>query len=659
MRIKSLVLDNFQGFGHFELNACGNNTSVIGDNGTGKTTIANAWCWLLFNRPVDLTTGWLPKPFDENGNPIHELESTVTATIELDNSSIVELKKTLFEKWSKPRGTDKKIFGGNGINYSINSVPKKEKEFNAYLQDTFGSNLEIMLMTLPNFFALDSKENKWDWKARRNLLIDMIGEITDQEVIQSNSELQELNTVLSIPGNASNFYAIEEYQAIAKAEKSKFQKQIDSYPIRIQENQMTINSLNVDDPIEFLQEKKAEINHKISIKNDEIQRIKSQSVSQAKQSALNELKLEEQQARINHATDDLRFNSDLKLRINNLENEKNATERNIDFAKSSLTSMQSRLLEMQNGAKSLKEQIAQVNERAFDMSQNVCPVCGQEYPTEKMNEMLEQFNLQKSNELEKLQAKGKELYSKEQFAKVKADIEQYKLDINQYSIKLGEICESIANLKGQYKIIIPFESSSKWQEIKEKREEIENKFVDNTVERITPIQLEIHRLEDEVSEINRDILKIQQIEQLNARIESLKQEQKRDVANYSLLEKGLYLCQLFVMTKVNMINDSINKHFRNIKFVMFEENTSNDGIKECCKVYIPTKQGLVPYETANRASQINAGLEIISILQSKFKKSMPVFVDNAESVTKLNRFDYQIIRLVVSGYGDKLQILED
>jgi hypothetical protein len=72
---------------------------------------------------------------------------------------------------------------------------------------------------------------------------------------------------------------------------------------------------------------------------------------------------------------------------------------------------------------------------------------------------------------------------------------------------------------------------------------------------------------------------------------------------------------------------------------------------------IPSDGGrAVPFAFANNAARINAGLEIIGVLSKHWGLSMPVCVDNAESVTRLIDMDTQVIRLVVSAPDATLRL---
>ena len=137
------------------------------------------------------------------------------------------------------------------------------------------------------------------------------------------------------------------------------------------------------------------------------------------------------------------------------------------------------------------------------------------------------------------------------------------------------------------------------------------------------------------------------------RIEELKEEHKQMSAQYEKLERHIWTCEQFIKAKVKTITESINNCFKGIQFKLFETQI-NGGIKECCELIIPTTTGLVTYSNANTAARINAGLEVIDALQKHYNVDLPVFVDNAESVTDLKEIDAQVIRLVVDKKAKEL-----
>mgnify|MGYP007042502766 FL=1 len=128
---------------------------------------------------------------------------------------------------------------------------------------------------------------------------------------------------------------------------------------------------------------------------------------------------------------------------------------------------------------------------------------------------------------------------------------------------------------------------------------------------------------------------------------------------YEKTEQGVYLCEVFVKTKVALLTERINSKFKSVSFQLFREQT-NGGVADCCEVLVPGEGGaMVPYSTANKAAVVNAGLEIIATLSHHYGVRLPIVVDNAESVTELLPVDSQVIRLVVSAEDESLRVEVD
>lgn len=167
---------------------------------------------------------------------------------------------------------------------------------------------------------------------------------------------------------------------------------------------------------------------------------------------------------------------------------------------------------------------------------------------------------------------------------------------------------------------------------------------------------EIQAVKESIREQQEIKGKFAAAESQQERINQLRDKEKSLSGEYESIERGIFLCELFIKAKVGMLTEKINGKFSSVRFRLFQEQI-NGGIKEDCEVMIPSEGGrMVPYAFANNAARINAGLEIIDVLSKHWGLSIPVFVDNAESVTRLTQMDTQLIRLVVSEADKKLRL---
>ena len=177
-----------------------------------------------------------------------------------------------------------------------------------------------------------------------------------------------------------------------------------------------------------------------------------------------------------------------------------------------------------------------------------------------------------------------------------------------------------------------------------------------TTEAVGAVEAKIRATKDAIREEQDKQMQLTMAENQRRRIAELERQEERLSGEYEEIEKGLYLCDLFTKAKVAALTDRINGKFQSVRFRLFQEQL-NGGLKEDCEVMIPAADGrMVPYTFANNAARINAGLEIIGTLSEHWGLKMPVFIDNAESVTHLTQTSTQTIRLVVSEADKKLRM---
>ena len=222
MKLDRLLLKNFKGIKHFELNPQGKNTEVYGRNGTGKTTLADAFNWLLFAKDTRGKADFPIKTHDKDGEPIHGLDHEIEGAFLLETGKKLTLKKVYVEKWTKKRGSaEKKVFTGHTTDHFINAVPVNQGEYNAKIAKIIDENV-FRLLTDPRFF------NNLHWEKRRKLLIEVCGDVSDGEVISSDEKLYPLSNILQD-------YNVEEYRKILKARRAEINKELEKIPVRIDE----------------------------------------------------------------------------------------------------------------------------------------------------------------------------------------------------------------------------------------------------------------------------------------------------------------------------------------------------------------------------------------------------------------------------------------
>lgn len=648
MKLKTLKLTNFEGIKSLEINADGKSLSIYGDNGTGKTTIADAQAWLLVDKDSGFTPGFLPKPRDTDGEEIHNVDTDVEGVYILDDGAEISFRKVFSENWKKKRGSAEPTFSGHTISYYIDGVPKKEAEYNAYLE-SIADIRTLMLLSMPQYFA-----DVLDIKKRRELLMALAGDIDDFDIINSCEELKPLMHLMLKPGATANWYGMDEFIQISKAAEKKANADLKEIPGRIDE--ATRSMSNVTD--KRAEEVKKEIG-RLNAKRVALQLEASATDSQMIQSlkadiAARKAKLEEKRAE--YLKQSLAVNSEVHQRICELSDKYMEQMQAAKSVKQAYNDKLTAIERLRTTRDSLIQQWQEINASEWS-GDTICPTCGQAIPEDKIEEAKAQFNEQKSLKLEILNKEGKKC-SKEIIAAAEAEAETLHSKAVSAEAAANKTSVERDKLKSQIKDAAPFENTDIYSEIMrdintsqsqiDALQDCKNeKNADKTAE-IADIDKQLADLSMEAAQYDADC-------RIRERIKELEAQEKACAEAYAKARQGLDLAETFGRKKAEMLTDKINAHFNNVRFRLFKVQI-NGGIADDCEVMALTSAGYIPYSTANNAARINAGLEIIKGFSKVHEVSMPVFVDNAESITKLGADGLQVIRLVVSENDKTLRI---
>lgn len=642
MKLIKLALTNFEGIKTMSIDFDGKSAAIYGDNGTGKTTIADAQAWLLFGKDSIMTANFLPKPRDEKGEEIHNLETLVEGTYRLDDGTKVTLSKTFTENWKKKRSSTEPTFSGHTVGYYIDGVPKKEKEYTAFLS-AYGDTDKLILLTMPQYFAeiLDIKE-------RRKLLMSLENDIHEFDVISAyEDELAPLRHLMLKPGATANWYEPEEFVAIKKAELKKANAELSDIPGRIDEQNRNVCELTEDAAKELRTEsgrltaKKTALQVEMNASNSEMAASLKADISK-----LN-TKLEEKKAE--YLRKCAAANEGTEKKIAELRKQQYEHAEAAQDIRAEGRSVMREIERIRTDRAVMLAKWKEVSASAWQ-GDIVCPTCGQAIPEDQLQAAQEAFNLQKSESLAKLNEQGKSTCSKEMLAAAEGKYEALnsKAIVEENAAKKLE--KEIDSLRGLSTEDVPFEQTDTYKDIQHDIETTRAQLdaLDDTRRRKqSEVLAKIADIDTKIAEINADISRYEAGQASRERIAELEAREKQLGEIVCQIQQGLDLADLLMRRKAEMLTEKINSHFENVKFRLFRVQI-NEGIKADCEVLCLTKNGYIPYSTANNAAKVNAGLEIIKGFGKAWGLQMPVFADNAESVTKLNTDGLQVIRLVVS-----------
>jgi DNA repair exonuclease SbcCD ATPase subunit len=647
MKLISLTLSQFKGITLFSLASDGSDVSVLGDNATGKTTLADAFFWLLFSKDSLGRADFSLKPLDDQGKEIRGTEPSVEASLMLEDGSKLTLKKVNQEKWQTKRGSLEREYQGTTTSYYINTVPVQKKDFDAKIESICSEKL-FRILTDPTHFS-----EGLHWKDRREMLLRICGDVSVAEVCAEHPELEGLPEILAE-------HSIDEYRKINAATRATIKKEIESIPVRISEVQRQLDQMSAE---AFDEKKAAQLDQALSTLLQKKATMSATTVKAQKFTALSNLKVQHSQI-ISRLKAEAGAGYELTLstlrgyRASSIE-----LQSQIDKKQNQITLGEQQVTTLKEEIDQLRSEWAEISHRSFiePAQDGTCPVCLQALPAEdlatKRDEMLEAFNLQRAKDLEANSVSGRS----------KADLlKQREAQLTDARSEVASLQEKLEAVQLDLNVAAEAEADLRDPEIDQKHPELVS-----SDEKIKALEAEIEALGDDeqadLSVIDQEIKEARaQLEAENAkkataqlrktaenRLKLLKMDEKRLAEEHTALEARFYLTEQFIRAKVSALTSKINSHFTITTFKLFDEQV-NGGLSECCEA---TCQG-VPFSSLNNGRRVNVGLDIISTLSHHFGFKPPIFIDNAESVTSIIPTPgQQQIRLIVSASDQQLNLL--
>lgn len=664
--IKSLTLLNFKGIREYEINFINNETSIFGYNGTGKTTVFDAFCWLLFGKNAEGRSDFELKTLDAQNKPIEKIEHEISSII-MVNDTKIKLRRVLKESWVKKRGSIVTEFKGNITEYYWNDVPVQQKEFQQNISELLDEQIFKMITNTTAFNALD-------WKVRRSILSGMV-KVTDEEILIQNKAFS------SLMEDIKKHKSIEDFKKMKAASIKKAKEDLQNIPTRIDEveknkpsvRDFTALGLQLANKEKELSSVDEQINDKAKAIDSIIEQRNQHvlKVNNIKTKIVNRENFLQNEASKKVSEEKGAFN-EYSLQLKNAEAELMTANYNHTIHNNKLQSFEKELNSVVISVNAKREEWARENakEFVFDESQCACPTCKRAFDSEnieaKKAELLKNFNTDKQLKLSKITEKGQEL------AKDKAELEKTISEINEKintetsrikglnEITITELKSKVESLKtdplvDEKKADMIYASMSENDaeliEMSKELKELEKITIDIPSVDTMNLKLQKESINNEIDSIKKELAYEQQIKTANDRIKSLMEEEQNLSQQIANVEKDIILADEFSKAKIETIEARINEKFRFVKFKMFETQI-NGGEVECC---IATING-VPFSDANTASKINAGLDIINTLCDYYQVSAPVFIDNRESIVSLIPTESQIINLVVSKEDKQLRV---
>ncbi len=645
--LKKLHIENFKNAKDqtFELDHI---TKIKGQNASGKTTIVDAFMWCLFNKDSKGNTDFGIRPLDAAGNKVDHVEIKVDLLLDVDGREY-QITKVQKQNWVKKRGNLEATLQGNVNSYEIDGVPKKEKDFKAFVSEIIDEDL-FQLLTNPSTFV------NMKWKDQRTELLKMVPEVNNDMVIASNPDtFSELNLALSL-------HTPEDLQAKSKKVLSEYKKKQVEIPARIDEVKKSMTDIDVAE----LELQRNSLKEQIAV----VEKSEEDMTTQYEQ--------------YQKETDDL---MDMKFKLSDMErkanegnlSKKKGYEEDLAALERDISSCEQKILLAERDIKETKatqsayekkrdqvfdewkEESAKtyVDTLEFDENSIICPVCGRAFQEEKIEQIKADFEKSKADKKAKWEKEHEEVLEqikqrgtmykgtivlcqdkvKEAEERIKAEQE----NLNSATVEKEKIEKLINELPEK----VDISSDKEYQSLKaqiESKEEYLSKM-NSGAELRQQLKIKKHGLMDELAIVEKQIASADNSAK-EERIEELETEMREIAQSVADEEKMLYMLEQFMKAKMQIIEKMINEKFEEVNWKLFKKQ-ENGAIVECCEC---TYKGVGINKDLNNGHKIVSGLDIIRTLSKMHDVYAPIFVDNAEAVNDFNypSMETQMILLKVS-----------
>ena len=633
IELKSLDLVHFKCFPKLHLDFHEGVNSLFGANAAGKTSVYDALTWLLFDKD---SAGHSRPAVKPTGAPAGAMPE-VTAILEVDGEPI-KLRKVLREKWEKPRGSSIERYAGDTRDYYIDDVPLAENAYKRRIAELID---EQQFKLLTDVWAV----TRMHWKDRRTLLAEICGLPEDKQLLATAPQFAELTEKV---GRRT----VDEYKSVLMKQRKDMNANLNTLPVRVDECSRMVTELESLDfaaahsESDRLQAERERVQGELVKLTNNTLAAQARNELGALQNQLRELETENnahlasQRVPVEDKTDELRRAlSERKQDVDRLQ-------RTIDHEKRYIADGETRLNDYRARWRAIDTE---------EFTETVCPTCHQPLPAEQVAEAREAFAayqqqrkgaLLEDSKLVKqgIAAAQERLASAETALKSAQDeVQKAQTALDSYTPPVIAEPENLPDYDRRKSVI---------QTLAADAEKRLDRLNSDTAAEKTRLETEHAELTRRKLESDAVLAKEQTLADTKKRIADLQAEQRTAAAEVEQMDRLIAMCEESTRYRVQAITESVNSRFRLTRWRLFTEQV-NGGLADCCE---PMDSNGTAFEGTNNAMKINIGMDIIDTLSEFYGVRVPLFVDNAESVTHLQEIGSQVVRLVVSEQDKELRI---
>lgn len=643
MRLQKLTLKNFKGIRDFSFSPGGEDAAIFGDNATGKTSVMDGFVWLLTDKDSLNSANFGIKTLAD-GVPVSNIDHEVEGVFDVDGREVT-LRKVFSEKWTKRRGSASPDFSGHTTDYFVNGVPVKLKGFNEKIAEIARPEL-FRLLTSPRYV---NEEMKWD--ARRKLLIEVCGDVSDADVIATSAEFARIPAML---GGGKK--TADEYRQEIAYRKQGINKELSAIPVRIDE--LTKMPTQPLDPGPLSKEKSA-VESRLAVLRNELSMIESGGAAGIKKKELLDLQNQIREMEAAH-----------KKAIEAVMEKRRGAERAAEgaafLAKKKALEISAEIKQADIAIKALTAAIEALREKWFEENKKAfvapdvsgsCPTCGQSIPESQIADTIKtaqaEFNRIKADALGCIQAAGKEHAEKLASAQTKMGALIKDLQAQEVRANLAE--DNYIKAKEALAAPAGIPAPGDLDILTEKANAIDAELGELAIgghDAAAEVYAQISDLELELNGLRAKQADIDAAAKTRERIAELAKQEKTLAKEFEALEADLHILEEFTRAKCGMLTERINGKFKITRWKLFEEQI-NSGIRDVCIAMVDG----VPYPDLNSAMKTRCGADIVRTLQNHYSFYPAVWFDNKESVVGPIEMDCQVINLIVSENDKSLRVV--
>ena len=654
--IRQMSLLNFKGVRELTVDFDEHETNIYGANHTGKTTLFDAFVWLLFDKDSQDRKNFGIRTYDENNNIIPKLPHEVSACIEV-NGVEINLKRRFVENWVKKRGSQEAVYDGNSEERYWNDVPCNKTEFAKKIADICDEDI-FKLITNPLYFPSLAPA------VQRGMLFQIVGDLTDADIVASDPDkFADLAEQLS-------HKTLEEYKREISAKKKRIKDEIENIPARIDERK---RDMAQEEDWNALEKEVSEKKSKIAELDEQIADESKAYDAKAKENADHARELAEKKRQRSSREGEVRDNllAEWYKKTEAYNNRRiSSQQQNFDIGqrrrmieadivreKEAIVKCQSEINEKEQRLNNLREEWRKIKAREFTTEnlETTCPHCGRPYEQSQIDRSVDEqrkyFNAHTAHLLKENKTSGQKLAS--EVEKLKDEIKKSECTISEKQVLLDSLVEKPFTELAPEKpdVTDGIAADHELQEIDKAIAELQI-ALDKPVEKpdIEFLKDGKAMLQDGIEELRKRLAKRDTIAANKKRITELEEELKNNNQELTELEGLEFNIQEFCKAKVAMVEDKINNIFSIVKFKMYEQQINGGEIETCECLMHGT-----PYSVLSNSEKIIAGLDIINAICRAYGVNAPIFIDNRESATEIIDVDSQLINLIVDASCKKLK----